>query len=174
MTREEKNQEIQVLKEAFESTSYFYITDSSTLDVATINKFRRLCFDKGITFKVAKNTLVKKALEELDGDYSEIFDALKGPTSIMFSSASNVPAKVLKDFRKGGEKPVLKAAYIDTDVFVGDDKIEELSKLKSKEELVADIIALLQGPMSNVIGSLNSGKSTIGGLLKALEERAEA
>lgn len=174
MTREEKNQEIQVLKEAFESTSYFYITDSSTLDVATINKFRRICFDKGITFKVAKNTLVKKALEELDGDYTEIYDALKGPTSIMFSSASNEPAKVLKDFRKGSGKPVLKAAYIDTDVFKGDDKIEELSNLKSKEELIADIIALLQGPVSNVMGSLNSGKSTLGGLLKALEERAEA
>lgn len=174
MTREEKNQEIQVLKEAFESTSYFYITDSSTLDVATINKFRRLCFEKGVTFKVAKNTLVKKALEQLDEDYTEIYDALSGPTSIMFASASNVPAKVLKDFRKGSEKPTLKAAYIDTDVFVGDDKIEELSKLKSKEELIADIIALLQGPMSNVMGSLNSGKNTIGGLLKALEERAEA
>ena len=93
MTREEKNQEIQVLKEELGNTSYFYITDSSTLDVATINNFRKLCFEKGIKFKVAKNTLIKKALEELEGDYSEIYDALKGPTSIMFSSASNTPAK---------------------------------------------------------------------------------
>ncbi len=173
MTREEKNQEIQVLKEELGNTSYFYITDSSTLDVATINNFRKLCFEKGIKFKVAKNTLIKKALEELEGDYSEIYDALKGPTSIMFSSASNTPAKVLKEFREDSEKPILKAAYIDSDVFVGDDKIEELSKLKSKEELIADIIAILQGPINEVMGSLRSGPDTIGGLLKALEEKAE-
>jgi large subunit ribosomal protein L10 len=173
MTREEKNQEIQVLKETLENTSYFYLTDSSTLDVATINKFRRLCFDKGITFKVAKNTLIKKALEQLDEDYSELYDALKGPTSIMISSASNAPAKVLKSFREESDMPVLKAAYIDTDVFLGDDKIDELSKLKSKEELIGDIIALLEGPINQLVGSLNSGSANIAGLLKALEERGE-
>lgn len=175
MTREEKDQNIAVLKEEFEQASNFYLTDSSTLTVAQINKFRRMCFDKGITFKVAKNTLIRKALDSIEGaNYSELFDLLHGPTAIMFSEVSNDPAKVLKDFRKGGDKPMLKAAYIDTDVFVGDDKIDELAKLKSKEELIGDIITLLQSPAKNVISALQSGGGKLAGILKTLSEREEA
>lgn len=175
MTREEKDQSIAVLKEEFEQASNFYLTDSSTLTVEQTNKFRRMCFERGITFKVAKNTLIRKALDQVENrNYSELFDHLHGPTAIMFSEVSNDPAKVLKDFRKKFEKPVLKAAYIDTDVFVGDEMIEELAKLKSKEELIGEVISLLQSPAKNVISALQSGGGKLAGILKTLSEREEA
>lgn len=176
MTREEKDQNIAVLKEEFEQASNFYLADSSTLTVAQINDFRRLCFNKGITFKVAKNTLIKKALEKVEGKkYSEdLYELLHGPTAIMFSEVSNDPAKVLKEFRKKADKPVLKAAYIDTDLFVGDERIDELSKLKSKEELIGEVISLLQSPAKNVISALQSGGGKLAGILKTLSEREES
>ncbi len=174
MNKSEKTATIEALKDKFSNSQYFYVTDFSTLTVEQINNFRRKCYEKNIEMKVLKNTLVKKALEQIsDTAYTDLYDALKGPTAIMFSEVSNAPAKLIKDFRKDHEKPVLKAAYIDSDVFFGDDQVESLSNLKSKDELIGDVILLLQSPIKNVLGSLQSGGNTISGLLKALEERGD-
>lgn len=175
MTRAEKAAAIEELKAKFNETSFFYLTDSSTLTVAEINDFRRKCFEKDIQVKVVKNTLAIKALEAGDEEknYKEVLDLLKGPTAILFTETANLPAKVLKEFRETKERPLLKGAYIDTSVYVGDDQIEILSKLKSKEDLIGEVITLLQSPAKNVISALKSGGQTISGLLKALEERGE-
>ncbi len=176
MTKAEKTATIEALKEKFEETSFFYLTDSSTLSVEQVNNFRRKCFEADIQMKVIKNTLIKKALETApeDKNYEALYESLKGQTAILFTTTANAPAKVLKEFRKENEKPVLKAAYIDTAVYVGDDQIESLTKLKSKEDLIGEVITLLQSPAKNVISSLQSGGATLSGLLKALEERAGA
>ncbi len=175
MTREEKTQAIAALKDKFENNQYFYLTDSSTLTVAQVNKLRGLCHEKGVELKVVKNTLVKKALEQTneENSYEQLYEALSGPTAIMFSDTANVPAKLIKEFREKHDRPVLKAAYIDSDVFLGDDQVEVLAALKSKEELIGDVILLLQSPIKNVLGSIQSGGNTISGLLKALEDRAQ-
>lgn len=171
MTREQKQEALRELTEQISGINSFYITDSSSLDVASINDFRRMCHEKGVTFKVVKNTLLKKALEANEGNYEGLYEVLHGPTSIMYSEMANLPAKVLSEFRKTAEKPVLKAAYIDSDVYLGDDKIKELISLKSKEDLIADLIALLQSPAKNVISALQSGGSNLSGILKTLSER---
>lgn len=177
MTRAEKTTAIAELKDKFSNSSFFYLTDSSTLTVEQVNNLRKLCFDQGVEMKVVKNTLAKKAMEEAPEEkgYSELYDSLKGPTAIMFTSTANAPAKIIEEFRKGKnhERPILKAAYIDTAVFIGDDQLKSLSQLKSKEDLIGEIIGLLQSPAKNVVSALKSGGSTIAGLLKALEERAE-
>ena len=174
MRKEEKALEIEDLKAKLDENQFFYITDSSSLTVAQINNFRRICFDKGIEVKVVKNTLARKAMESFDEakNYTALFDSLHGPTTLLFCETANLPAKVLKDFRKTSDKPVLKAAYIDAGVYVGDDQIDALAKLKSKEELVGEIIGLLQSPAKNVVSALKSAPNTIAGLVKALEERA--
>ncbi|MGE5354922.1 MAG: 50S ribosomal protein L10 [Deltaproteobacteria bacterium] len=174
MNKVEKTQNISELTEKFSSASVLYLTDSSTLSVEQINKFRRICFEKGVEFKVVKNKLAKKAMSAspVEKGFDALFDALKGPTGIMFAENGNLPAKIILEFRKEFERPVLKAAYVDTAVYYGDDKLESLKNIKSKEELIGDIIALLQSPAKRVIGSLQSGGNTIMGLLKALEERA--
>lgn len=173
MRKEEKQQNIDILTEEFRNTEQFYLTDSSGLTVAEMNKLRRMCFEKGVTFKVAKNTFIKKALESIDNDYEEVYQLLHGTTAVMISENANMPAKIIKDFRKeNAEKPViLKGAWIGASVFIGDDKLDELIKLKSKEELIGEIIGLLQSPAKNVISALKSGGNTIAGLVKALEER---
>jgi len=174
MTKE-KIATVEELKDKFTNSQYFYVTDYSTLTVEQINNFRRKCFEKGVEIKVLKNTLVRKALEQVnDTAYIDLYDALKGPTAIMFSEKSNVPAKLIKEFRKDHEKPVLKAAYIDSDIFLGDEQVESLSNLKSKDELIGDVLLLLESPMKNVLGSLQSGSNTLSGLLKALEQRGDA
>lgn len=175
MTRAEKTATIEALKDKLENVEYFYVTDSSTLTVEEVNTFRGLCFEKGIEMRVVKNTLLKKAIEAIpeEKNYNELLEALKGPTALLFTDTANAPARVLKEFRKDHEKPTLKAAYIDTDVFFGDDQIETLAKLKSKEELIGEIVTLLQSPAKNVISALQSGGSTLSGLLKALEERGD-
>lgn len=174
MTKAEKTATIEALKEKLSEVEYFYFADSSTLTVEQINKFRGMCFEKGVEMKVVKNTLIKKALEAApeDKNYEELYQALKGHTAILFTETANAPAKLIKDFRKDGEKPALKAAYIESDVYIGDDQLEALATLKSKEDLLAEVISLLQSPAKNVISSLKSGGQTISGLLKALEERA--
>ena len=173
MTKEEKVQVVEELKEKLSASSNFYITDASGLTVAQVNALRGLCFEKEIDFKVYKNTLVKKAMEadEDSGKYEELFNSLKGPTALMFTEVANSPAKIIEQFREKNEKPVLKAAYIDTAVFIGDDSVKELSKMKSKEELLGELVGLLQSPMKNVIGALKSGGDTLGGLVKTLQER---
>lgn len=174
MTKAEKTQVIENLSEKFANSDYFYLTDFISLSVEQVNKFRRLCFENDVEFKVVKNTLIKKALEKHaeDKGYEELYDVLKGSTAIMFTETGNVPAKLISQFRKENEKPVLKAAYIDTAIYKGDDQLDTLKAIKSKEELIGDIILLLQSPVKNVVGSLNSGGNTLSGLLKALEERA--
>ena len=173
MTKAEKTATIEALKEKFDQQSFFYLADASTLTVEQVNNFRRLCHEKGVEMKVVKNTLARKALEALpeDRNYNGLFDSLKGPTAILFTETANVPAKILKEFRETHERPLLKAAYIDTDVFSGDEQIDTLAELKSKEDLIGEVIGLLQSPMSNVLGALQSGGNTLMGLLKALEER---
>jgi large subunit ribosomal protein L10 len=175
MTKAEKTATIEELKEKLNTVEYLYITDSSTLSVAQINKFRRMCFEGGIEMRVVKNTLIKKAMESIseEKNYAELHEALKGPTALLFTETANAPAKLLKEFRKENGRPLLKAAYIDTAVFLGDDQLEALVSLKSKEDLVGEIIGLLQSPAKNVIGALQSGGQKLMGILKTLEERSE-
>ncbi|MDG1296872.1 MAG: 50S ribosomal protein L10 [Saprospiraceae bacterium] len=175
MTRAEKTAVIEELKSKFESSQFFYVADSSALPVEKINNLRGLFFEKGIEMRVVKNTLVKKALESFgeEKNYAPLYDTLAGPTSIIFSDVANAPARVIKDFRKDDERPLIKSAYIDSAVFVGDDQIDALAKLKSKEELLGEIVTLLQSPIQNLVGALNSGQNKVTGLLKALEERGE-
>lgn len=174
MIKTEKASAIKQLKEKFSESQFFYVADSSALTVEAINKLRALCYEKGVEMKVVKNTLAIKALEQLDesGKYADLKAVLKGPSTLLFADSANVPAKVIKEFRKSHEKPILKAAYIDSDIYVGDDQVDSLAALKSRDELIGDVILLLQSPIKNVISSLNSGGQTIAGLLKALEERA--
>jgi large subunit ribosomal protein L10 len=177
MTKEEKGLIIDELSTKFEENSNFYITDASGLTVAQINAFRKLCFDAGIEYGVYKNTLIQKALEKLDADYTEFYDTvLKGFSGIIFSKeAANTPAKVIKDFRKSGkkEKPMLKGASIDHDLFIGEEHLTMLAELKSKTELIGEIIGLLQSPAKNVISALQSGGGTLAGLVKTLSEREQ-
>ena len=173
MEKNQKNQEIATLKEKFSNSTYFYLTDSSTLSVEKINKFRRLCFNSGIEYRISKNTLIRKALEQVKGNYEALYPLLNGPTGVMFSTDGASPAKVIKDFRKDGERPILKGAYIDTDIFVGDNQLAVLASLKSKKELIGEIVGLLQSPARNVISALQaSGGQKIAAILKTLEERA--
>lgn len=174
MTREEKANIIEALTEKFNNNPHFYITDSSGLTVAKINAFRKVCFDRGVEYGVYKNTLIKKALSNVEGDFSALDEALKGFSGVVFSKEiANLPGKVITEYRKkqGAKKPLLKAASIDRDFFFGEENLKTLSELKSKEELVGEVIALLQSPAKNVISALQSGKHTIGGLVKALAER---
>jgi large subunit ribosomal protein L10 len=171
MRKEEKQEVVLALTEQIQEYGNFYITDTANLTVAKINAIRRKCFDSDIKMQVAKNTLIKKAMEAADGDFSEMFDVLKGSSSIMFSKTANAPAKLIKQLRKQGTKPVLKAAYIDSSVYIGDDQLDALVNLKSREELVADIIALLQSPAKNVISGLQSGGNKLAGIVKTLQER---
>lgn len=179
MTREEKSQIIESLTEKFKENPYFYITDASGFTVAEVNAFRRTCFERGVEYKVYKNTLIAKALETLDGDYKAFADkTLKGFSGIIFSKEiGNLPAKVLLDFRKKqGKKeyrPVFKGAYIDSDVIVGEANLEMLSSLKSKQELLGDLLGLLQSPAKNLLSALQSGQNNITGVLKTLADREE-
>lgn len=173
MTREDKSAAIAELKEELGNSPFFYLADSSTLTVAKINKFRRQCFDKGIKIKVAKNTLIQKALEsepESKG-YKALFDALHGPTTILISSNPKAPALLIDEFRKTEERPLLKAAYIDTAVFLGDDQLKTLTKLKTKDEMVGEIIGLLQSPGRRLASQLKATGGKLAGIVKTLEER---
>lgn len=174
MTREEKATIIDALAEKFANNSHFYITDASGFTVAQVNNFRRMCFKSGVEYGVYKNTLIRKALERQEGtDFSDLFKVLHGFSGVIFSKETgNTPAKVIREFRLKMEgKPVLKGASIDTSLYVGDENLNMLSELKSKNELIGDVIALLQSPAKNVVSALLSGKNTVAGLVKALEER---
>lgn len=171
MRKEEKHEVVLALTETIAEYGNFYITDTANLSVAKVNDIRRKCFENGIKMQVAKNKLIRKAMEASEGDFSEIFDVLKGSSSILFSKTGNAPAKLIKQLRKSGDKPVLKAAYIDSAVFIGDNQLDALVNLKSKDELVADIIALLQSPAKNVISGLQSGGNKLAGIVKTLQER---
>jgi len=171
MRKEEKQEIVEALADQIKTYGNFYITDTADLSVVKVSSIRRKCFESGIVMQVAKNTLIRKAMEVAGVDSQELNDVLKGSSTILFSSIGNAPAKLIKDLRKTGPKPVLKGAYIDTAVFIGDNQIDALATLKSKEELVGDIIGLLQSPAKNVISALKSSGSTIAGLVKTLQER---
>jgi len=166
---------IEILKGKFAQYNNFYLTNTESLSVEQVGKLRRICFDKNVEMKVAKNTLIRKALEQLDGSRFEgTFDSLSGVTALMFSENPKEPALIISSFRKetNGERPVLKAAFIDGDVFVGDSQLNTLRELKSKQDLVGEIIGMLQSPAKNVISALNAG-GKLASLVKALEERAQ-
>lgn len=171
MNREEKNEVVLELQGQMQEFGNFYIADTSSLSVEQINNIRRKCFESGIVMKVAKNTLIRKAIEGLDGDASEIYTALKGSSSLLFSTTGNAPAKLIKGLRKTSDKPVLKAAFIDSTVFVGDNMLDTLVSLKSREELIGDIIGLLQSPAKNVVSALKSSGGKLAGIVKTLQER---
>ena len=171
MRKEEKHEVVLALTETIAEYGNFYITDTANLSVAKVNDIRRKCFENGIKMQVAKNKLIRKAMEASLGDFSEMFEVLKGSSSILFSKSANAPAKLIKQLRRTGDKPVLKAAYIDSSIFIGDNQLDALVNLKSKEELVADIIALLQSPVKNVISGLQSGGNKLAGIVKTLQER---
>ena len=169
MTKDQKNEVIELLKGKFSQYSNFYVTDTESLTVAQVGKLRRACFNKKVEMKVAKNTLIKKALESLDSQrYSGVYDALHNVTALLFSENPKDPAIIISSFRKeiNNEKPVLKAAFIDGDVFSGDDQLKALTALRSKQDLIGEIIGLLQSPAKNVISALNAG-----GKLASLKKR---
>ncbi|MCC6385706.1 MAG: 50S ribosomal protein L10 [Bacteroidia bacterium] len=172
MKKEDKNTVIENLVEAFSQYGNFYITDISNLTVEKTNQLRKKCYNSKIRLRVAKNTLIRKALEKIQTDhYSELFPTLKGSSAIMFCETANEPARVIKDFRKQNDKPVLKSAFIDASVYIGDNQIDTLASLKSKNELIADIITLLQSPVKNVISALQSSGNQLTGILQTLEKR---
>lgn len=173
MTRAEKEEIIKSLQQKLNDNSIFYLADISDLDAESSSKLRRLAHKREVSLNVVKNTLLRKALEAAEGSYEEFYDLLKGNTSIMFSEVGNAPAKLIEEFRKTSDRPILKGAFIEEAIFIGDDKIKTLSEIKSKEEVIADIIAILQSPAKNVVSALQSGGNTISGLVKALGERAE-
>jgi large subunit ribosomal protein L10 len=176
MNKDQKNEVIDVLKDKFGQYNNFYVTNTESLTVEQVSKLRRICFDKKVEMKVAKNTLIKKALESIDdARYSGVYDSLHGVTALLFSENPKDPALIISTFRKesNGDRPVLKAAFIDGDVFVGDNQLAALRDLKSKQDLVGEIIGLLQSPAKNVISALNAG-GKLASLVKALEDRAQA
>ena len=175
-TRIQKDEMITELVGEIKATNVIYLTDASSMDAEATSNLRRACNTGGIRMRVVKNTLLRKAMERIeDKDYSALFPTLTGQTAIMFAEKGNAPAKLIQNFRKNTQKPLLKSAWIDEAVFIGDDQVAVLSKLKGKQELIGDIIALLQSPIKNVIGGLQgSGGQKIAGLLKTLEERAQA
>lgn len=173
MTREEKSQVIQDLTAQLADNSIIYLADISNLDAGTTTKLRRACFKAGVKLAVVKNTLLEKAMESSDKDFGNLKDVLKGNTSLMLSETGNAPAKVIKEFRKKSERPLLKGAFIEEAIYVGDDQLDTLVDIKSKEELIGDIIGLLQSPAKNVISALKSSGGTIAGIVKTLSERPE-
>jgi len=177
MNKDQKNEVIELLKDKFNQYNNFYVTNTESLSVAQRGKLRRICFDKNVEMKVAKNTLIRKALEGLDDKrFSGMYESLNGVTALLFSENAKEPALIISDFRKTPgnlEKPTLKAAFIDGDVFAGDESLKTLTVLKSKHDLIGEIIGLLQSPAKNVISALNAGNK-LAGLIKALEDRAAA
>ncbi len=157
MNKQEKTQEIDRLLGMLNANTKIYLADCSSLSVEKVNQLRRSCFEKKVSMTVVKNTLLAKALERAnDSNLAQLIPALKGQTALMLTETSNVPAKLIKEFRKGGDKPKLKAAYVEEMVFIGDDKLESLASLKSKNELIGEIVGLLQSPIQRVIGGLEN------------------
>ncbi|WP_159523109.1 50S ribosomal protein L10 [Sunxiuqinia indica] len=171
MKRSEKLTIIDNLTEQINSYNHFYLADIADLNAEDSSSLRRLCFTKDVKLVVVKNTLLRKALENSEKNTDELFDSLKGSTSIMFCEVGNTPAKLIKEFSKVHKKPLLKAAYVEESVYVGENQLEALSTIKSKDELLGDLVALLQSPMKTVIGQLQSGGNKIHGILQTLSEK---
>lgn len=171
MKKEEKNIIIENLEEQIKKYNHFYVADTSELNAADTNMFRRRCFEMDVELVVVKNTLLKKAFERFNGAFEGMYDLLKQSTSIMFCDISNIPAKLIRDFRKDYEKPLLKGAYVEETIYLGDDKLDMLSNLKSKDELIGDVVFILQSPMKNLIAALQSGGNNLTGVLKTLADK---
>lgn len=171
MKRSEKYEIISNLTEQINSSPHFYLTDIESLNAERTSALRRLCNKQNVELVVVKNTLLRLALEASNKDAKELYDVLNGNTSVMFCENANVPAKLIKDFKKKNKKPILKGAYVQESVYIGEDQLDVLVSIKSKNELIGEVIGLLQSPMKNVIGALQSGGNTIHGVLKTLAEK---
>ncbi len=171
MTREEKSQVIKDLTAQLTEGSIIYLADISGLDALSTSNLRRACFKANVKLAVVKNTLLAKAMENADKDFENLSDTLKGNTSMMIAETGNAPAKVIKEFRKTSDRPILKGAYVEEAVYIGDDQLDALVNIKSKEEVIGEIIGLLQSPAKNVISALKSGGSTLSGIIKTLSEK---
>lgn len=171
MTREEKAIVIEQLTAQLADSTNIYLTDASGLNAETTSKLRRACFKANIKMEVVKNTLLAKAMEASDRDFGDLSSVLVGNTAMMFSETGNVPAKLIKEFRKKSEKPILKGAFIEEAVYLGDDQVDALVNIKSKDELIGEIITLLQSPAKNVVSALQSGGGTLAGIIKTLSEK---
>jgi large subunit ribosomal protein L10 len=171
MKSSEKVTIIDSLVEQINSSNHFYLADISDLNAADTSDLRRKCFKQDVKLVVVKNTLLRKALEKSEKDTEELYEILKGNTSVMFSENANVPAKLIKEFRKNRKKPLLKGAYVEESVYIGDDQLDALIAVKSKNELIADVIAMLQSPVQTVLSQLQSGGNILHGVLKTLEEK---
>ena len=172
MTKEEKKATIEDLKDALGEIKNLYLADIAGLDAAQTTNLRQACFNENIKLLVVKNTLLAKAMEASDHNFGELTNILKGNTSLMFSETGNAPARVIKNFRKKSDKPILKGAFIEEAIYLGDDQLDKLVAIKSKDELIGEIITLLHSPIKNVISSLQSGGGKLSGILKSLSERS--
>lgn len=172
MKKEEKDLLINSLEAILSSNPHIYLTDISGLDAESTSNLRRLAFKKGIKMVVVKNSLLKKAMEKSNKDFEPLFEVLKGGTSLMLSEVGNAPAKMIKEFRKKSDKPILKGAYVEESIYIGDNELDVLVGIKSKDELIGDLIALLQSPAKNVISALSSGGDILAGVVKTLSERS--
>jgi large subunit ribosomal protein L10 len=173
MKKEEKTQLIETLAEKLNSVNSFYLTDISNLNVETSNKLRRLCFKRNIELNMVKNTLLKKAMEKTGKDFDDLYNALKGSTSIMFAEVPNDPAKLIQEFRRTSKKPILKGAYVQESIYLGDDQLNALVNLKSRNELIGDIIWMLQSPVRNIMSALQSGSTILSGIVKTMSDKQE-
>ena len=171
MTREQKSQVIEELTAQLTDSSNFYLTDISGLNAANTSSLRRACFKANVKLSVVKNTLLEKAMEASDKDFGELSSTLKGNTSVMYSETGNAPAKVIKAFRKKSEKPFLKGAFIEEAIYIGDDQLDMLVNIKSREELIGEIIGLLQSPAKNVVSALQSSGGKLSGIIKTLSQK---
>lgn len=173
MRKEDKNQLVDALVEKINSNDIIYLADVSELNAEQTSDLRRLCFTRDIKLTMVKNTLLRRAMEKSEKNLEELYDALKGSTSLMFSDTGNAPAKLIKDFRKKASRPLLKGAFVEEVSYLGDDQLEGLINIKSKDELLGDLIALLQSPIKNVMSGLQSGGQNLTGILKTLSERTD-
>jgi large subunit ribosomal protein L10 len=171
MKKEQKIQIIDSLTEEINASNHFYLTDISEMNAEDTSALRRACFEKDIKLVVVKNTLLRIALEKAEGEFEGLDNVLKGATSLMLTETGNLPAKLIKEFRKEHDKPILKAAYVEESLYIGDNELDALTTIKSKEELIGDIVALLQSPIKNVVSSLESGKNILAGVVKTLSEK---
>ena len=171
MRKENKSTIIDSLAANVSEFNHFYVTDTAGLDAGATSDLRRLCFKKEVKMIVVKNTIFQKALDQSEIDYAEIYSILKGSSTVLFSNTGNVPAKLIKEFAKKHKKPVLKGAFVEQSMYIGENQLDTLVLIKSKEELIGDVIGLLQSPMKNVVSALQSGGSTIHGILKTLGEK---
>ena len=173
MRKEDKQVLIDSILSELKACPNFYLTDVSDLNADKTSQLRRQCFNSGVKMIVVKNALLHKAMQQMEKDYEGLYDVLKGSTALMLCETGNAPAKLIKNFRKTNDRPILKGAYIEECCYIGDDMLDALCNVKSKNDLIADVIALLQSPMKNIISGLQSGGHKICGILETLSEKAE-